>query len=324
MKPKRLMRQKFMKECLWACLMLLLPLMMWFLWCQPVCAGVSDSALMSFKQKALEEKQALEANLLDYISRKKDLEKDMPRLQSQYEWTGHMIERHKDRHQEIPEAARTHYDQVALHIEAGKREISRLELMVADQLARLETLNASVRDAFKPEDLKWWSCHPAVSAMLFNETGKSPAQMNTDGGSLFNRLHDRIQKSGIGDWVVLKQGKDGPVLNVDLPILFGSGKITVSRKYKSFLRKLANVIKPYEIEAKVEGFADHTPLKNKKYASNWELAARRALNVAQVLIDKGVKRTSCCIISHGENGKLSKAANRRVELTVYFKKSKNT
>jgi flagellar motor protein MotB len=301
------------------------PVLLTVLSCLTAGAALAGHPSAAFQQKALKQKQLLEMMLLDHLDRKQDLENEMPDLKARYEWTGHMIERCADREQQIPESARTHHEQLALHIEAKTREISRLEAMIDEQAAQLETLDEAVREAFAAQSLDWWTFHPAVSAFLPPADDASSGNAvsaggENGGGPLFQRLRRKIAENAIADWVALTHGSEGPVLKVDLPILFGLGKITISDKYQAFLKKLAHVVKDHIIHVKIEGFADHTPLKSrKKYASNWDLAARRALSVARILIEEGVKRSACSIISHGENGELSKPANRRVEMTVFFK-----
>lgn len=281
-------------------------------------AAFSETDPMTFKQKALNQKRLLETTLLEYNHLKEELESDTFRLASQREWAGHVIARYKDLDHEVPESTQTHYEKLLKHIEAKKREVSRLESMMTDRIRQLEALDAEVKNAFKTEVLDWWIFRSEVNTLMARTDISSSSGRNQK-NALFDDLEKKIRQNDIGDWVVLSRGPDGPVMNVDLPILFSSGKITISDKYRTFLKKLAGVVKTYDIQVNVEGFADHTPLKNKKYASNWELAARRALNVAQVLISQGVEPAACRIISHGENGQLSKAANRRVELSVVFK-----
>lgn len=299
-------------------MVLILLILLWYL---PAGAALQGNSTATSKEKVLKQKQILETTLLDNLHRKQDLENELPDLKARYEWSGHMMERCVDRKQEIPESAQRHHDQLALHIEAKKQEIRRLETMIDGQMAQLEVLDETVRNTFPAKSLNWWGFHPDVGARL---SFVAPDGLSADGqngeDSLFQNLQQKIGEQGIADWVALTQGSEGPMLKVDLPILFGLGKITISDKYKMFLKKLAYVIKEHIIHVKIEGFADHTPLKNqKRYKSNWDLAARRALTVAHALIEQGVKRSSCSIVSHGENGELSKPANRRVELTVFFK-----
>ena len=75
----------------------------------------------------------------------------------------------------------------------------------------------------------------------------------------------------------------------------------------------------------MDGHTDSTPIRTFRYESNWHLSVARALNVAYLLIEKGIPKNNLIIRGFGDqkpiasnNTAESKAKNRRVELTISY------
>ena len=104
----------------------------------------------------------------------------------------------------------------------------------------------------------------------------------------FPDIEDAVKKAGLEDWVeVMESDGSCAKINNTLPILFSSGSAALAKEYKSFLRKLARFLKPYDVKIYVNGYADPDPIHTKKYPSNLELGASRAANVVH---ENGEKR----------------------------------
>lgn len=134
-------------------------------------------------------------------------------------------------------------------------------------------------------------------------------------------LKTKIDAMEIQDWVELIRDKEGLRLEVQLPILFASGKSTANSSYDAFLQKIASLAKPYDVHVHVKGFTDE--LKSKKI-SNIELGAKRAAEIVNQLVKYGMSPSIFKITSRGEYqqgshvDKKSLSLKRRAELTVYF------
>ncbi|MCP3928538.1 MAG: OmpA family protein, partial [Bacteroidetes bacterium] len=113
-------------------------------------------------------------------------------------------------------------------------------------------------------------------------------------------------------------------LKTTLPILFPIGSAEIANEYKSFFMRFANLLKAYEVQIIVQGYADIDPIHTKKYPSNFELGAIRAANVVHELIKNGLKPSIFKINSPGKyrfsaSGEpTQKALERRAEVTVVF------
>ncbi len=139
-----------------------------------------------------------------------------------------------------------------------------------------------------------------------------------------SELQAAIEKTGLRDWVEIVGSGTCLRLETTLPILFPTGSAIIAGEYKSFFRKLAELLKPYDVKILVNGYTDTVPIHNKKYPSNFELGANRATNVIHQLVSYGLKPSIFKIESTGEyrfaakKPSTQKAFERRAEVTVIF------
>lgn len=138
-------------------------------------------------------------------------------------------------------------------------------------------------------------------------------------------IKQAVKKAGLEDWVdVITADGNCAKINNTLPILFSSGSATLAKEYKSFLKKLARFLKPYDVKVYVNGYADPDPIHTQKYPSNLELGASRAANVAHEMVKNGLKPDIFKIGSTGEYRFAAKMESstknfqRRAQLTVIF------
>ncbi len=138
------------------------------------------------------------------------------------------------------------------------------------------------------------------------------------------KIQAAIEQSGLGDWVEMVGA--GTCLRIEtvLPILFPTGSAKVAKEYKTFFKKLAGLLKPFDVKIFVKGYADIVPIHNKKYPSNFELGAIRAANIVHQLVNYGVKPSIFKIESSGKYRFSAKGTvkqkfiERRAELTIVF------
>ena len=148
--------------------------------------------------------------------------------------------------------------------------------------------------------------------------------------ALKQKISQEIRAAGLDDWLHFTgyvndfcKGDCCALTNV-LPILYPSGSARLANEYKSFLKRLAGVIKNYDIRIRIDGFADIDNIHTKQYPSNFELGATRAANVVHELVKNGVKPSVFKIATTGKyrpDGKQmsdKKTLERRSEILVVF------
>jgi chemotaxis protein MotB len=110
-------------------------------------------------------------------------------------------------------------------------------------------------------------------------------------------------------------------------ILFDSGKAEVKPEGQAILRKIISVLKDVKDKAiRTEGHTDNVPIIGmlaRKYPTNWELSAARAINVTRYLQDQGIDPAHLSAVAYGEYKPVSandtpegKAKNRRIEIIL--------
>ncbi len=114
------------------------------------------------------------------------------------------------------------------------------------------------------------------------------------------------------------------VLALPTDVLFSSGKAELSAEGQQAIADVATVLATIRGRRfQIEGHTDNVPIKTRRYPSNWELAAARALNVSAAMRGAGMPGTALSAASFGEfrpTGKnatpAGREANRRIEIVL--------
>jgi chemotaxis protein MotB len=110
-------------------------------------------------------------------------------------------------------------------------------------------------------------------------------------------------------------------------ILFASGKAEVTPEGLVVLQKVIDILKNIKDKAiRIEGHTDNVQIVGaltKKYPTNWELSAARAVNVTRYLQQQGVDPLNLGAVAYGEFKPVAgndtsegKAKNRRIEIIL--------
>lgn len=114
------------------------------------------------------------------------------------------------------------------------------------------------------------------------------------------------------------------VLALPTDVLFASGSASLSQEGEAAIAEVAKVLSSIEGRRfQVEGHTDNVPIHSRKYPSNWELAADRALTVVRTMTAAGMPGEALSAASYGEfrpaasNDTASgREANRRIEIVL--------
>jgi chemotaxis protein MotB len=107
-------------------------------------------------------------------------------------------------------------------------------------------------------------------------------------------------------------------------ILFETGKSDLSDEGKLALTELAKILMTIpDRNFQVAGHTDNVPIESKKFPSNWELSAARAVTVVKYLQESGVKPVQLSAAGYAEympaqtnDSEVGRSANRRIEITL--------
>jgi chemotaxis protein MotB len=114
------------------------------------------------------------------------------------------------------------------------------------------------------------------------------------------------------------------VLTLPMDVLFPTGSTRMSPSGREAIAEIGAALATMsDKKFQVEGHTDDVPIKNERFASNWELAAGRSLVVVHALLTAGMAPTQLSAASFSEykprnpnTDDATRAKNRRIEIVV--------
>jgi chemotaxis protein MotB len=188
-----------------------------------------------------------------------------------------------------------------------RRELERLGTDVNQLLSAKGALASSLEQArLRLEELRRAQAAAETRAALFRDIALKLKRM-VDAGEL---------------QIALRSGRMVLVLPTD--VLFDSGKAKVKPRGQEALGQIAAVLGTIPGRRfQVAGHTDDEPIRVSGFASNWELSAKRALEVTSFLVESGMRPQTLSAAGYGEFDPVAandtpdnKAKNRRIEITL--------
>jgi chemotaxis protein MotB len=107
-------------------------------------------------------------------------------------------------------------------------------------------------------------------------------------------------------------------------ILFSPGTDAVSPEALPTIAQIADVLRGIPNDVRLIGYADATPIHNRRFGSNWELSMARSHKILELLSNRyGIPESRLSIASYGPNRPAApndtvdgRAYNRRVEIVI--------
>ncbi len=94
-----------------------------------------------------------------------------------------------------------------------------------------------------------------------------------------------LSKVGAKKGVFVRKTEVGIVITFSETILFDPGSATLKRSAFRILRGIARILVKIPNDIRVEGHTDDIPIHTKRYPTNWDLSAARALAVTRYLVN---------------------------------------
>lgn len=104
---------------------------------------------------------------------------------------------------------------------------------------------------------------------------------------IYRLSHQAVRMSNLEQVEVIFEEDKTVRISVRGPLFFDSGNAALRDDTKLFLEQLLPVLQKIDNEIHIVGHTDDLPVNSAFYASNWELSAIRASNVAKYLIKRG-------------------------------------
>jgi len=145
--------------------------------------------------------------------------------------------------------------------------------------------------------------------------------------STYENLLEKMKSEISKGQVTISELKGKLTVNMVDSILFDSGKAEVKEGGLEILGKVISILKDVNDKSiRIEGHTDNVPIVGilaKRYPTNWELSAARAINVARYLQDQGIDPGQLAAVAYGEWKPVAtndtaegKAKNRRIEINL--------
>ncbi|MBM7865713.1 OmpA family protein [Heliobacterium gestii] len=139
-----------------------------------------------------------------------------------------------------------------------------------------------------------------------------------------NRIDQYIEEKGLKNQVETNLVREGLQISFRDAALFDSGKADLKRDALPALDLIASTLHNMPNEVRIAGHTDNLPISTAEFPSNWDLSAKRALNVMKhILNDKQNNPVKFTAVGYGEyhpkasnNTPEGRAQNRRVEVLI--------
>src|SRR3954466_14950330 len=144
----------------------------------------------------------------------------------------------------------------------------------------------------------------------------------------YNQLNQKLSGEVASDQVRISRLQGAVKIAVNSELLFPSGGWQMPRDAQDLIAKIAPILTPIQqTQLLINGYTDNVPigpeLRARGVKNNEDLSLRRAQNVADFLIAKGVKPSLVYVKGFGDaepaasnDTPAGRAKNRRVEITL--------
>jgi chemotaxis protein MotB len=143
----------------------------------------------------------------------------------------------------------------------------------------------------------------------------------------YEQLLDKMKSEISQGQVTISELKGKLTVNMVDAVLFDSGRAEVKKEGLEVLQKVIDILKGVQDKAiRIEGHTDNVQIVGnltKRFPTNWELSAARAINVARYLQQQGIDPALLAAVAYGEYKPVAsndtdegKAKNRRIEIIL--------
>jgi len=143
----------------------------------------------------------------------------------------------------------------------------------------------------------------------------------------YQDLLEKMKKEISEGQITISELKGKLTVNMVDAILFDTGKAEVKQEGLTVLKKVISILKGETEKAiRIEGHTDNVPISGtlaKRFPTNWELSAARAINVTRFLQEQGIDPDVLSAVAYGEFKPISdnetqegRAMNRRIEIIL--------
>ena len=271
-----------------------------------LCSVLALGGCVSAGKYEIKEKEAsdLNRNLQELQQKYDELSRENAELKGRVQMLNADLAKMTDERDKVTESRKMLEETLKSTADAKNRSIADLSQRVSDlerENGKLKDQIASLRKA-KEEEVQ--------------KTSKTYEEM-------LDKMKGEIAKGQ----VTISELKGKLTVNMLNAILFDSGKAEVKPEGVEVLKKVVDILKNVTDKAiRIEGHTDNVQISGeltRKYPTNWELSAARAINVTRYLQQQGIDPGLLAAVAYGEYKPVAandteegKAKNRRIEIIL--------
>lgn len=157
------------------------------------------------------------------------------------------------------------------------------------------------------------------------EEPKAPTQIDPNIDRLTENLVDALESEILSNSLSVSYDQDKVVVRFSEATTFTSGNEELKDDMFPILEKIETVLAECEGEIIVSGYTDNLPVNSRRFRSNWDLSAARAVSVVhQLIFNNKIDPNRVMAAGRAETNPLApndtpenRAKNRRVEINIY-------
>ena len=140
----------------------------------------------------------------------------------------------------------------------------------------------------------------------------------------FRKMLDQFHSMIASGKLRVRIGRGRMVVELAESILFDSGSARLKKGGKAALAQVAEVLKTIpDRDYQIAGHTDDVPIRGRRFASNWELSAARAVTVTRFVEAQGLESLHLSAAGYADTrpvasneGPEGRAQNRRIEIVL--------
>jgi chemotaxis protein MotB len=169
----------------------------------------------------------------------------------------------------------------------------------------------------------------AMAAQTLQDSQKKPAPAATVPAAPAvapapNTALDAIRQDLEKTHLDVRVDSRGVVVSLPQALLFQAGEDKINADALPTVQAIGDVLNKIPNNVSLVGHTDATPIHNRRFANNWELAAARGLRLLELLSSRyGIEESRLSVESFGSHDPKSsnetpdgRASNRRVEIVI--------
>ncbi len=271
-----------------------------------ICCSLPMWGCVSMGKYELKEKEAneLSQNLQELQKKYSDLSKENDDLKAQVKKLNGDLAGVTGERDRLAEGKRGLEESLKLTSDAKNQKIAELSQRISD----LEKDNAKLKEEIA-------------------NTRKAKEEEVQKTSRTFEDMLDKMKNEIAKGQVTISELKGKLTVNMLNAILFDSGKAEVKPEGVEVLQKVVDILRDVKDKSiRIEGHTDNVQISGdltRKYPTNWELSAARAINVTRYLQQQGIDPALLAAVAYGEfkpvapnDTEEGKAKNRRIEIIL--------